>query len=59
MQSFICYTSILRTRQNMSTFLSLPQWDDCKTREDTKHSKTKQGLNVKNPQTMGATTNND
>ena len=38
---------------------SLPQRDDCKTRNDTMYCTTKQGQNTKHPQTIVATINNE
>ena len=44
----------------LSNHLSLPQCDDCKTRNDTKYCTTKQGPNTKKKlQTVEATTNNE
>ena len=43
----------------LSNHLSLPQRDDCKTRNDIRYCTKKQGPKTKNPQTIGATINNE
>ena len=47
--------SPLTLKAILSNHISLPQRDDCKTRNDTKYCTTKQGPNTKIKQTIGAT----
>ena len=53
---FIAYSFYMSILSNQ---LSLPQRDDCKTRNDTMYCTTKQGQITKHPQTIVATMNNE